>query len=263
MSVILRPHVPPFAGTRAAPLDTSAPWEPAEGGSGPRTMASISGILESWNFTAPAAGSIASITGEIAGIAAAQATSTKQPTASGGPAGASWDGGDVLVTSGLGAVVGGKSGLTVVISYVDSITAGAVIAELTASAIANNGSFSLDANAPTAGNLQAILRNGGANTTGSCAEADATMKVLTALFDYANHTIALRINGVAQSLTITDLATTGTSAADELYIGGRGTTPTAPITGSIGTLAIRNGVAQDADLAALERIVGARSGISF
>ena len=32
MSVLLRPHVPPFAGTRAAPLDTSAPWEPAEGG---------------------------------------------------------------------------------------------------------------------------------------------------------------------------------------------------------------------------------------
>ena len=36
MSVILRPHVPPFAGTRAAPLDTSAPWEPAEGGGGVR-----------------------------------------------------------------------------------------------------------------------------------------------------------------------------------------------------------------------------------
>ena len=32
MSVILRPHVPPFAGTRAAPLDTSAPWEPADSG---------------------------------------------------------------------------------------------------------------------------------------------------------------------------------------------------------------------------------------
>ena len=39
MSVILRPHVPPFAGTRAAPLDTSAPWEPADSGAAAFTPA--------------------------------------------------------------------------------------------------------------------------------------------------------------------------------------------------------------------------------
>ena len=51
MSVILRPHVPPFAGTRAAPLDTSAPWEPADSGGGPWTPKMLPGIA-AWFDTA-------------------------------------------------------------------------------------------------------------------------------------------------------------------------------------------------------------------
>lgn len=250
----------------------SLPWE--DGGGGALwTPARASGALLWWDPSVLAAGAVASWTDRIAGVAATQATGTKQPTQSATAIGNTYpgvsaDGGDELVAAGAGAVLSGKTTLTIVMAMVDASTTASIALELTANATANDGGLYIAPNDGSAGLIRGAVRGTSSSTIRSIPEALATVKVVSMAFDFAtagaNAIPWVRVNGTAATVTTAASASAAGSAANaSLYFFARGGALTAPYTGTLGDIFIRNSIAQDADLARAESFIGARCGLSW
>jgi hypothetical protein len=223
-----------------------------------------------WDPTSPS-GAVASWTDKIAGVSAANATGTQQPTQSntaigGAHPGVTGDAGDILVAP-VGPVVSGKTTLTVIAAMVDTDTATKVAMELTASATANNGGFFIASNSGGAGRLSGGVRGTVGFSERYATEALASVKVVAVGLDFATAGATavsfIRINGVSQSLTTASSASAAGSATNaSLYLFAR-SGPTLGALVTFGDIVFRESIAEDATLEQHEDFIAARCGLSF
>lgn len=224
-----------------------------------------------WDPTTLSDGAVSSWTDRIASVAATQATGTAQPTRSATAIGSAYpgvtgDAGDVL-TAAIGSVVGGKAGLTFTAAMVDSVTAVAVAIELTTNATTTDGGFFVVVNDGGAGRINAATRGTSGYTARFAAEALSSVKVVSIGFDYATAGAGavpfIRVNGAVQSLTnqITGSAA-GSAANASLRLFAR-SGPSVGWAGTLGDVVIREGVAQDAGLSAIESYIASRCGVTL
>lgn len=225
-----------------------------------------------WWDPTTVSGAVSSWTDKIAGVAASQATATKQPaqssTAIGGAyPGVTGDGNDVLEAAGAGAILSGKTTLTLVCAMLDA-DAGSTTRfclELTTSYTANDGGFALGTNPAVATAVFGGVRGTVNFTARRVTEGLATVKVVSVGYDYAtagaNAIKFIRVNGVAQAMTsIGTSSAAGAAANATLHLFGRGSTPTNAWPGTFGDIVIRNSIAEDATLEAHEDFIAARCG---
>lgn len=228
-----------------------------------------------WDPTTPAAGAVSSWVDRIASVDATQATGSKQPSKSstaisGAYPGVTGDGGDVLVASGAGAVLSGKTVLTVTCAMVDTDTATRICLELTADVSANDGGMFVAANNNSLNRLSHGLRSTvGYSSVYAAGQTLASVVVCSFGMDYtitgAGACVWLRVNGISQALnTLTSASVAGGGAANApIYLFGRGATPTLGWAGTFGDVVIRNSAAQDTGLTLIEQYIAARVGLSF
>lgn len=240
------------------------------------SFAMVATNLMAWDALSLSASPVTSWVDVIASVAADQATPTKQPTWSAtsvlnGKPGVTFDGGDVLVATGAGPVMTGKSVCTVTGAVVDIDTAVKVIIELTTSFVTQNGALSIFANDGAAGRFSGGARGttGATNIYTSGIGTDLAVPVVFSVgFDLsvagAGAVAFIRINGVSRPLTpVLSGSVAGTFANASLHIGGRGTTPTLGTLATLGCFVMRESAAQDDSLLTNERLCAFRGAISY
>lgn len=247
------------AGTATANSNTLAAWTPA----------SDTNARLWWKPTDLSDGAVSSWTDAIGAVAATQTTGTKQPSKSATAIssaypGVAYDGGDVLEAA-VGGVVGGDSVVTLVCVLVDAINTATVIFEHGGAPGSTNGSLSLQSGVGTT--LLSVRGTVGV-TTKTITETLAAAVVLSVVVDLsvagAGAIVAMRVNGVSQSMTTTaSSSAAGTVASASFWMGGRGATPTSPWTGTHGPVLWRESATAGANLLRAERYVGLQAGITF
>jgi len=224
-----------------------------------------------WDPRSVSPGAVASWVDRIADVNASQGTGANQPTASATAIssafpGVTSDGNDLLVAAGAGAILSGRTTLTVVAAMVDATTGTQLAWEYTASATANAGGFYLSVN-EAAGNLRALVRPNVGFTSRQQIETLAAVKVVSVAYDFAasgaNNVPFIRVNGVPLAIsTVSAAGTPGSAANASLHLFARSGVAV-PWAGAFGDFVVRNSVSQDAALDSLERYIGARVGLSW
>lgn len=232
--------------------------------------------LMAWDAITLSATPVTSWVDVIASVAASQATPTKQPAWSAtsslnGKPGVTFDGDDVLVATGAGPVLSGKTVCTITGVAVDTDTAVKVMIELTTNFVTQNGAIAVFTNDVGAGRLAGGARGAGGNTnvytTGNGSDF-AVPVVFSIGFDLsvagAGAVVFIRLNGVSRALIPTAFTSTaGTLANASLHIGGRGTTPTLGALATLGCFVMRESAAQDSSLITNERLCAFRGAVTY
>lgn len=232
--------------------------------------------LMAWDAISLSATPVTSWVDVIASVAASQATPTKQPAWSATSSlnskpGVTFDGDDVLVATGAGPVLSGKTVCTITGVAVDTDTAVKVMIELTTSFVTQNGALAVFTNDVGAGRLAGGARGTTGNTNVYTVGngADLAVPVVFSIgFDLsvagAGAVVFIRLNGVSRSLTPTAFTSAaGTFANASLHIGGRGTTPTLGALMTLGCFVMRESAAQDSSLITNERLCAFRGAVSY
>lgn len=240
--------------------------------SAPYTLASDP-LTRLWWDPTTVSGAVSAWVDRVAAVSASNGTGAQQPTASstaigGAYPGVTSDGGDILTAAGAGAVLGGKTSLTVTAAMIDTGTAASFALELTANGIANDGGLFIITNLDAVGRLSGGIR-GTSNWTGRLVAAEplTTVKVVSIGYSFATAGAGaipfIRVNGVSQALANhSALSAAGSAANASLHLFSR-TGLSQPWTGTFGDICFRESVAEDAALLAAERFIGARVGLSF
>lgn len=224
-----------------------------------------------WDPSLLTPGAVSPWTDRIAAVGGTNGTGAQQPTASATSInsaypGVTGDGGDLLTAAGAGAVLTGKTTLTIVAAMVDATTGAQVALEYTANYSANPGGHRFAVNT-SAGTVYGGIRGASGATIRSAADTLATARVVAIGYSYATNGADaipfIRINGVAQSLTNVQATNAAGSAANSSLHMFALPGPSSGWAGTFGHIVYRNSVAEDAGLAQLERFVGARAGIFF
>jgi hypothetical protein len=227
-----------------------------------------------WWDPSSVSGAVSSWVDQIASVAATQATGTKQPTASATAIGGSYpgvtsDGGDSLVASGAGAVLSGKSLLTITAVMRDAVSTNLVALELTTAAASNDGGFNVSVNGSSLENVIGTVRGTTASTVKrSSVETLSTERVVSVGLDAsiagAGAVVFIRVNGVSLSTTaVLSTNAAGTFANSTLYFFGRGATPSLAWPGTFGHVVLRESTSINDALESVERYAGARAGITW
>lgn len=141
----------------------------------------------------------------------------------------------------------------------------AFIAELSASAAGNAGTFSLTAPQSASASFGFNSRGASASLSNAvytnAAVAAPYTAVLSGIADIGGDTAKLRVNGVQSGLSTTDQGT-GNFASYPLYVGRRGGSSN-PLSGNIFGLIGRLGAANDNQIASPERWLASKSGVNF
>lgn len=141
----------------------------------------------------------------------------------------------------------------------------AFIAELSASAAGNAGTFSLTAPQSASASFGFNSRGTSASLSNAvytnAAVAAPYTAVLSGIADIGGDTAKLRVNGVQSGLSTTDQGT-GNFGSYPLYVGRRGGSSN-PLSGNIFGLIGRLGAANDNQIASPERWLASKSGVNF
>ncbi|MBD3761483.1 hypothetical protein [Rhizorhabdus sp.] len=141
----------------------------------------------------------------------------------------------------------------------------ALLAELSASASANNGAFYISAPESTGASGNFAFKSRGDNNNGlaaSSAVVAPTTVVLTGQGSIAADSSILRINGAQAATAATDQGAGNYGNAYPLYIGRRGGS-TLPFNGYLYGLIIRGGASDTAAIQRTERYLGAKTGVTW
>jgi hypothetical protein len=229
--------------------------------------ATDAGVPEYWDPTTLTPGAVAAWIGRKLGASLAQGTGGAQPvysaTAIGGAyPGTTFDGvDDILATAGVGATLAGLAGFWFVGAFVDATAATKVVCGYGVNGNSDNGGEFV-VNDAGALELLTFQATGPANTF--CAGALASVAVVALGLDFTNTNgcVAIRVNGVAQSVTRLGTITAGTAPNKSLFLGAR-SGGVLPWPGTVGPFGLVAGVAQGASLDRFERWVGGRVGLSW
>lgn len=232
--------------------------------------------LMAWDASSLSTTPVTSWVDVIASVAASQATPTKQPAWSAtsplnSKPGVTFDGDDVLVATGAGPVLSGKTVCTITGVAVDTDTAVKVMIELTTNFVTQNGGIAVFTNDVGAGRFSGGARGitGATNVYTTGVGTDLAAPVVFSIgFDLsvagAGAVVFIRINGVSRPLTTTTSASVaGTLANASLHIGGRGTTPTLGALMTLGCFVMRESAAQDNSLITNERLCAFRGAVTY
>lgn len=249
------------------------------GGGAPYTPLDEPELLAWWDADTLATGAVPSWADRLASLALVNGTGAQQPTKSATAfadmfgvqhPGVIFDGGDILSCAAFGAVVLGRTSLTMMLSMQDTTTVGAIAVELSVNALSTNGCFWLATN--DGGSLNTLEPLG----MGAPGQGPGTWRstphtapltdpgVVTIRYDLTTGfgSNIRELDGVALDggqIATAGLSPIATMPNQPLYVGARSGL-VAPWTGKIRDLIFLTGAADAAARARVGAFMGARVG---
>jgi hypothetical protein len=221
----------------------------------------LTATLEGWDHRTLAAAAVSSWLGRKLGTNLAQGTADNQPVK--GASGVTFDGTDDILSVAFGSVLNTRTTLRCVISLVDTSTTVKSVVEYSVNPNTQTGGLGFLVN-DGADKIETICFNATSSITSIASQPLTTVKVVSFGIDYANTTPnrVFRVNGSVATPTNTNTITAGAFGNHSLFVGAR-SGGLLPWAGSIRQLWFLSGVAQDADLDAVERYCGTEAGLSW